>query len=205
MWSKPDDALFGVASPPSDCTMLHFWKWAFANLCDDYIKGIFAEWMVGRLLQLEAKPRISWADSDYVTPSGRRIEVKASSFWQSWKLLEADGTPRAVTPIVSEAATKIVFSGLRRRSSESTAPSNANYKSDIYVFCFQHETNPKLWNAFDLSQWEFYAVDVWTLTAHGAPGSVSLTKLRTITGAPAGLSAEDLIAHPLLQDLQKAG
>jgi hypothetical protein len=31
-------------------TLLDFWRWAFSDLCDDDIKGIFAEWMVITLL-----------------------------------------------------------------------------------------------------------------------------------------------------------
>ena len=31
-------------------TLLDFWRWAFSDICDDDIKGILAEWMMGTLL-----------------------------------------------------------------------------------------------------------------------------------------------------------
>lgn len=33
-------------------TLLDFWCWAFSDLCDDDVKGIFAEWMVRALFGL---------------------------------------------------------------------------------------------------------------------------------------------------------
>lgn len=33
------------------------------------------------------------------------------------------------------------------------------YKSDVYVFCFQHELDPARWDALDLAQWEFYLIE----------------------------------------------
>jgi hypothetical protein len=55
----------------------------------------------------------------------------------------------------------------------------ARYKSDLYVFCFQHEKDYDRWNALDLSQWEFY---IRTRNDLGALNisSISLRKLREL-------------------------
>jgi hypothetical protein len=47
-----------------------FYHWAFSGLCDDDIKGIFAERMVMKLLNCSSPRRISWADNDINLPSG---------------------------------------------------------------------------------------------------------------------------------------
>ena len=87
--NQPTDSLLGAASL-KNTTLVDFWQWAFSDLCDDDLKGIFAEWLVHKLLGIESLRRVSWANSDVVTSSpGRvRLEVKATSYWQSWKVID---------------------------------------------------------------------------------------------------------------------
>src|SRR5205085_1707192 len=89
--------LTGDATLSQRPSLLDFWRWAFGDQSDDDIKGIFAEWMVVVLLGLPAQNsrRISWANSDIILSSGTRIEVKASAVWQSWKVLNEDGSRKA--------------------------------------------------------------------------------------------------------------
>lgn len=162
-------------------SLLDFWKWAFADLCDDDIKGIFAEWMVATLLDLPilGKRRISWADNDLVLPSGLGIEVKASSLWQSWKLVNPDGTPKQIPPAAVLSPAQVRFSGLQARTSVGVAPRDVApvFKSDYYVFCMQTETDPTRWNAWDLSQWRFFLFSRYELQTAGIGRSISLAKL----------------------------
>jgi len=44
-----EDQLTGVDGL-TNAGLTDFWRWAFSDLCEDYLKGIFAEWMVGVLL-----------------------------------------------------------------------------------------------------------------------------------------------------------
>jgi hypothetical protein len=161
-------------------SVLEFWRWAFADLCDDDIKGWFAEWLIGLLLGLPQTRRISWGDSDHVTPEGVRIEVKASAYWQSWKLIEMDGAAKLVEAVPSNQNPGVSFGSLRTKNS-------VVYKSDLYVFAFQRERDPQLWNALDLTQWEFYALTRDQLAKVGTQ-SISLIKLRLLCPA---MSASD--------------
>jgi hypothetical protein len=173
---KPEDTLLGANI---NASLLDFWKWAFADLCDDDIKGIFAEWLVLQLLRIPGHRRVSWANSDIVTPDGVRIEVKASSYWQSWKLLDEFGAPRTSPLHPISAKTQVAFAGLRARDAVAAPDSSIapDFKSHLYVFALQRETNPELWNAMDLTQWEFYTLPEIRLRQLGGR-SVSLKTLR---------------------------
>jgi hypothetical protein len=47
-----DDRVSGGGVGLSDASLLEFWRWAFSDLCDDDVKGIFAEWLVLKLLNI---------------------------------------------------------------------------------------------------------------------------------------------------------
>ena len=176
--NKPTDTVIG--SPClGNLSLTDFWRWAFSDLCDDDIKGIFAEWLVHRLLGVRSSRRISWANSDVIT-SGVRIEVKATSYWQSWKVLDETGQPYSKSLYdVPTNDSAIRFGGLAARDALRVADQSKarELKSQIYVFAFQHEKDISRWNAMDLSQWEFYVIRAEEL-ANIAGRNVALKKLR---------------------------
>ena len=176
---RPIHTLSIADSPLPDSSLLHFWEWAFGDLCDDDIKGIFAEWMILKLLGIASTRRISWANCDIVTPERVRIEVKTSSRWQSWKLLDGAGKPYDPPLYPATEDAKIRFSGLMARDATTIADSSATpeFKSDIYVFAFQKEWAPERWNAVDLLQWEFYVLPAKRIKEIGL-NSISLKRLR---------------------------
>ncbi len=91
---QPSDRVIGADVELQNASLLDFWKWAFSDLCDDDLKGIFAEWLVLKLLGIPAVRRVSWANSDIITLEGVRIEIKSTSYWQSWKLIDEVGSVR---------------------------------------------------------------------------------------------------------------
>ena len=189
MSADPADQLLGFPAL-ANATVLDFWRWAFADLSDDDVKGFFAEWMIHKLLAVPTRRRVSWANSDIITPNGTRIEVKSTAYWQSWKYVGENGLPLAQpSHLPADDDSRIRFAGLKARDSTTTDRSmNRQFKSDFYVFAFQHEKDLAKWNALDLSQWEFYWVPANTLRELGW-SSVSLRTLRQRFGA---LSAAQL-------------
>ena len=175
----PDDTLTGSNTELQSASLLHFWKWAFSDLCDDDIKGIFAEWLVLKLLGIPSVRRVSWANSDIITPDGVRIEIKSTSYWQSWKLLDEMGVLRPTPLHPISPKTQIRFAGLKARDAVNvvTGTEPLELKSHVYIFAFQHEIDTERWNAMDLSQWEFYALPVSSIREHHWK-SISLSKLR---------------------------
>jgi hypothetical protein len=173
-----------TGDPQLNGTLADFWRWAFSDLCDDDIKGIFAEWMVRVLsgLPLHDSRRVSWADSDIILPNGMRIEVKASAVWQSWKLVNEDGTRKSVVaPAVLNPA-RVRFSGLQARTAVTPAAPDAlrQFKSDYYVFCFHSQTDPSGWDAWNLAHWEFYMMTRRELMELKIGNSISLATLRHV-------------------------
>jgi hypothetical protein len=61
------------------------------------------------------------------------------------------------------------------RNPQSGKPS---FKSDLYVFCFQCQTDPAKWDAQDLEQWEFYVMEKDDLMKLKVGKSISLAALR---------------------------
>lgn len=159
---RAEDRLFGSDDTLPDTKIVDFWSWAFGDLCDDDIKGWFAEWMVAKLLGIPSVRRVSWANSDLITSDGVRIEVKSTAYWQSWKLVDEFGHTRPGPTHKLPEDRAIGFGGLQARDARTTSKSSdpPTHKSDLYVFAFQHETNPECWDALDLKQWEFYILPV---------------------------------------------
>jgi hypothetical protein len=181
--------LKGNAEIGTNATLLDFWRWAFSDLCDDDIKGIFAEWMVSLLLDLPLalSRRVSWADSDIGLSNGTRIEVKASALWQSWKLVNPDGTRKPVPPPAVLNSNRIRFGGLQARKaigiSPATLSANKQLKSDIYIFCMNTQTDAAKWDAWNLADWEFYVMTAQELNASKVGSSISLAALRRVRPA----------------------
>lgn len=201
-----DKRLTGEADISSDTTMLNFWHWAFSDLCDDDIKGIFAEWMVGVLLRLPLAltRRVSWADSDFILPDGTRIEVKATALWQSWKLVNEDGTLKSVPNAATLDPNRIRFGGLQARMGASQTEMVADiphFKSDHYVFCFQKQVSAVGWNPWDLGNWEFYMFSQEELANQKVGTSVSLAALRKVRPAMTAKEFQTFAKHRLQKSL----
>jgi hypothetical protein len=188
--------LTGDADYTPDSSLLEFWRWAFSDQCDDDIKGVFAEWMVGILLglPLASSRRISWANSDIILPSGLRIEVKSCALWQSWKLLDESGRPKPPSPQATLDPNRIRFGGLQARTAVSpgTAVDVVSFKSDVYVFCMHVQTDPIAWDAWNLSNWEFYVMTKEELSARNIATGITLATLRGVRPA---MSARAFQSH----------
>ena len=179
--NRPSDKLIATSAGLENSTLQDFWKWAYSDVCDDDIKGVFAEWLVGKLLGIESARRVSWANSDLITPDGIRIEVKSTSYWQSWKYVDEFGNLREDPICPLQIDSRIGFAGLRASDATiaHTASSAQALKSHLYVFAFQNQKDFARWNALDLSQWEFYTLPVEIVEALGSR-SISLRKLRSL-------------------------
>ncbi len=127
-----------------DRKLIEYWRWAFSDLRMNDVRGVYAEWMVAKILGIDPPPRDSW-DSCDLRFDGICIEVKAASYVQAW--------PQKVP-------SKIIFTGLRGRvwdSNTGFAPTQT-YNADIYIFCLQIEKNSEKWDALNLDQWRFYVL-----------------------------------------------
>lgn len=126
--------------------------------------------------------RVSWADSDIILDDGTRIEVKANALWQSWKLVNEDGTRKPCPSPALLNPAQVRFNGLQAKTaiSPSLSADSSGFKSAFYVFCFQNQTDPSAWDAWNLMQWEFYLMTKAELTELNIGKSISLATLRSV-------------------------
>jgi len=158
-----------------------FWQWAFSDLKMNDVRGVFAEWMVAKLLGIPLTVRDSWSDHD-LEIDGMKIEVKCAAYLQSW---------------VQRQPSRIVFSGLRGKVynyENNTYAENQTYNADVYVFCVQKETDDTKWNALDLRQWEFYILGKKTVKALGQ-SSISLRKVQQIAPKCTAENLSEFVFH----------
>jgi len=158
-----------------DGTMLDYWQRAHGNLKDNAGRGVFAEWMVWRLLGLrDGWPQDHWKNCD-IKAGKVRIEVKASAYVQSWHVAEH---------AYPDKPALIKFSALKNRlvlNREETAFAKvATFNCDLYVFCAQLHRHQRTWDALDLGQWKFYCLKK-TVLEEVNQASMNLNTLRGLT------------------------
>ena len=163
-----NEAIYGEGEPVANGTALDFWRWAYSDLCMNNVRGVFAEWLVARLLNLPQRLRDAWAECDLSTEDGITIEVKAGAYLQAWH--DQASKPSLIT-----------FSRLRGRKwlPDNRYADQQTCNADFYVFCVQIEIRASEWDAFNLSQWRFYVLSKAQVEAVGQ-GSMGLGRVRSM-------------------------
>lgn len=83
-------------------SVVDFWQYGFSNLNSNILRGVLAEFLVENALKdkRDINIRNPWDDYDVLSPQGKKIEVKCSSYLQDWD---------------QDKLSKIVWSGLKAR------------------------------------------------------------------------------------------
>ncbi|HLJ84805.1 MAG TPA: hypothetical protein VKT51_11575 [Candidatus Eremiobacteraceae bacterium] len=155
-------------------TIVDFWRWS-SDLFENVQRGIFAEYVVATALGIADQMRVGWTGYDLLYGNDR-IEVKSSSYLQSWK---------------QRSLSRPIFGiGEREQWDEETGLfSDPRYVADAFVFClFAHLEAPSA-NVLDMQQWQFFVVHTDTLKERFASArSISEQRLRALT-APVAFEA----------------
>jgi hypothetical protein len=120
-----------------------FWQWAFSDFLSNSLRGILAEYIVGKALNATGTPRTEWDAYDLITPDGLRIEVKSSGYLQTWSQTK----PSIIQFDIAKKRAWYAETNTMSGTSQRTA--------DIYVFCVFAETRKELADPLDLNQWFF--------------------------------------------------
>jgi hypothetical protein len=174
------ETLGGAEVRLTDASILNFWQWAYSDLTNNVNRGVFAEWMVAKLLGIEQlESRLAWQPWDIETPNGVRIEVKAAAYVHAWTPGESDDdAARVQSPTV-------VFSSLRTHlwtdHLQRDVANDLTYNADLYVFCLQAHPGRHEWDGLDLGQWEFYVLPKSALEDHGTT-SMRLSTVSRLSG-----------------------
>jgi len=130
--------------------VLSFWQWSTSELLGNALRGVLAEFIVASTIDVLDSPREEWDAYDLITKGGMKIEVKSSSYLQSWKQKELSKISFGIQP------TKI-WEELDKRNIE------AKRQADVYVFCLLAHKDKTTVSPLDLSQWEFYVLNAKVL------------------------------------------
>lgn len=160
------EAFVGIHATVSD-----FWSWAHSDLRDNTERGVLAEFLVARAVGATQGIRVSWDNYDVLAPDGTRIEVKASAYLQSW---------------TQKRHSQIVFgrlSGLEFDATRNEFGTERRVRADVFVFCVHTERDPAIYDALDVSKWEFYVIDAQAIHEAGTR-TVGINWVRAQAGEP---------------------
>ena len=120
-----------------------------------------AEFIVASAIDVLKKPREEWDAYDLVTKQGLKIEIKSSSYLQSWQQTELSKIIFGIKPTYALIDLN-QYSEISKR------------QSDIYVFCVLSHKDKNTVNPLNLNQWDFYILDTAILNK-------KMPKQKTIT------------------------
>ncbi len=125
-------------------------------------------YIVANALRIAESTRIGWTGYDLLY-GDKKIEVKSSSFLQSWKQ-RALSQPR------------FGIGAREQWDEESGLSSDPRYVADAFVFCLFAHCDPDTADVLDLSQWRFYVVATEILRRRvGSAKSISAQRLESLT------------------------
>lgn len=151
-----------------DKNILDFWSWAFSGISINAIRGTLAEFIVAVALGVDAgNVREEWQPYDLITEEGIKVEVKSSSYLQSWD---------------QKRLSKPMFS-CGRKNLDNTLEQDGKKirRADVYVFALLAEKDKLRLDPLNLDQWEFIVVSTQKLdTKLGDQKTLSIESLRLI-------------------------
>lgn len=117
-------------------------RWGFSDLRLNIVRGVLAELLVAKAVGSTEVPKEEWGNFDVRTPTGVRVEVKASAYWQSW---------------AQRGPSKTIFSGLTGRSwsEDGSYSETREVRADVFVFALQACRDRERYDPLDAGQWEF--------------------------------------------------
>ena len=158
--------------------VLSFWQWSNSDLLGNSLRGILAEYIVASAIGVLQKPREEWEAYDLVSLEGLKIEIKSSSYLQSWEQNKFSKILFGIKPTVTWQNDGTKRSGLKRQA-------------DLYVFCVLSHKDKDTVNPLDLSQWDFYLLKTAILNEFSLTQKTitlpSLLKLKPLIVKYAGL------------------
>lgn len=170
---KNGNEKFMIENQNLNFSLLDFWRWSVSDILSNATRGILAEFIVAKALDVDvSNVRDQWDAYDLVTPENIRVEVKSSAYLQSWEQLD-------FSKISFSISTAIPWNrSIDKRSDTAIRP------ADVYVFCLLKHKDKTTVNPLNLDQWEFYVVSTLQLNNDlGNQKSISLSVLQKLAKA----------------------
>ena len=148
---KTGKEAFYLDSKKLPLDVLSFWKWSSSELLGNALRGVLAEFIVASTIDILDKPREEWDAYDLKTKNDLKIEIKSSSYLQSWEQIKLSKIIFGIQP------TSDWDYSINKRSKEKIR------QSDIYIFCVLSHKDKNSVDPLNLSQWDFYILETKVL------------------------------------------
>lgn len=147
-------------------TVGDFWQWGYSDILNNRNRAVFAEYLVATAIGAFDIVREEWDGCD-LRYADLRIEVKSSSYLQSWKQKSLYKPRFDIAP-------------KRAWQAESGAYTAEPVRfADLFIFCLFTAQEAASANVLDVAQWEFYVVPTDFLNQHFPSGKeLTLVNLR---------------------------
>jgi hypothetical protein len=142
-------------------TVLDFWAWSSSDLLSNALRGRVAEFLVAQALGVALDVRREWDAWDLTSPFGTRIEVKSSSYVQTWAQRRPSTPTFDIRPSRGwDEATAVLETESKRQAA-------------VYVFALLAHRDRATIDPLDVNQWEFYVLPSLVLNSR-VPGQKSI-------------------------------
>ncbi len=143
-----------------------YWRFQFSNLIDNL--GFVAEFLIAQALNKdEPDNAMGWTVFD-AWYRNKRIEVKATSYWQAWK------KSHKISEIRNFSIRKTYIDYQNNKSEKAR-------QNDIYIFCLDKGKTKETANPLNLENWVFYIVPTKVINeTFGDQKVLSLKRLKKL-------------------------
>ena len=186
--TQSGDEPFRAGEETLGFTLQDYWRWSGSELMSNAARGVMAEYLVAKKLEVTQDPREEWSECDVEVPGGETVEVKSSAYIQSWEQRDYS---------------TISFNIAKKKSAWN--PKTGKYKpldpperiADVYVFCLLKHRCQKTIDPLDVKQWEFFVVPRSKLDhEHGDNKKIGLNPLSRL--------AKPVAYHELGDEVRRA-
>lgn len=136
---------FTLAGTKLSQNIMDFWRWMGSDLLDNTMRGILAEYIVAYALGITDQRYDAWREYDLLF-EGHKIEVKSSSYLQSW---------------FQKKYSRISFNIAPHQAWDPEIGALKDPKmrhADMYVLCILETKDIDKLDPLDLDQWVFYLI-----------------------------------------------
>ncbi|MYB88622.1 MAG: hypothetical protein F4X93_01470 [Proteobacteria bacterium] len=156
---KSGEECFRKDGSDLDFDLLDFWQWSMSDLVNNATRGVLAEYIVARALDVPVdKTRDFWAPYDLAVPGPdkvkTKVEVKSSSYVQSWGQSGFSSISFDISPSYAWDYETGEFDDEYKR------------QADVYVFALLAHKDKLTISPMNLDQWKFYVLSTAVLDEH---------------------------------------
>ena len=172
--AQSGDEPFRAGEETLDFTLLDYWRWSGSDLLNNAARGVMAEYLVAKALELTEEPREEWSAFDSEVPGCGTLEVKSSAYIQSWEQQDYS------TISFDIAKRKFAWNAKTGEDERLDSPQRI---ADVYVFCLLKHRCQSTINPLDVKQWGFFVVPRSELdhSDWGDSKSIGLNSLSRLT------------------------